>query len=179
MSYEIKTKYQNHKQLIIDYRNLKSYSMEPKSDTLVIEFDYCQNKPIPKLPISQAFYLRFSWIYLFNIHIHNNDKSFMFYFLEGEYKKGCNTVISFLNYVLKLLITPNIKNIIIFSDSCFAQNKNSFLVMFLNLISLKWKVNISHIYPIKGHSFCRCDSNFSLISRKLKNFETIESNETF
>lgn len=36
---------------------------------LVIEFDYAQNYPVPKLNVSSQFYKRLLWLYCFNVHV--------------------------------------------------------------------------------------------------------------
>jgi hypothetical protein len=174
-----KIEFDLHRNTISEYRSLKSELLIQNNETLVLEFDYSQNKPIPKLPVNEIFYSRLLWLFIFNIHVYTTNQSFMYYFLEGEYQKGPNSVISFIYNTLKQVLTNDIKTIVLFSDSCFHQNKNISLVKFLSLFSIKNNITIKHIYPIKGHSFCRCDSNFSLLSRKLKKVETIESIDTY
>jgi len=40
--------------------------------------------------------------------------------------------------------------------------------------AIKLNIKIVHIFPVRGHSFCICDANFSLLGRKLKKIETVE-----
>lgn len=141
--------------------------------------DYSQNKPLPKLPVNSQFYRRLLWFMLFNIHIHNSKKSYMFYFLEGEFKKGANSVCSFLYFVFKEVINSKTNQIIIFSDACGGQNRNYILVNFLLFCSIYYKIKIIQIFPVRGHSYCVCDRNFGIFSKKLKKYEKIEVPEKY
>lgn len=83
----------------------------------MIEFDYSQNLPLPKLNVTSQFYRRLLWIYLFNVHIHNDDSSFMYSFIEGEASKGAESVISFVYDCLMKKMTgdyKDVKNIVFF-----------------------------------------------------------------
>lgn len=91
-----------HKKQIKEYRELKKVFLS-ETNVFCCEFDYAQNLPLPKIPVSDQFYKRKLWLYLFNIHIFSSN-SFMFSFLEGSVKKGANTVCSFLHYVRMLYV---------------------------------------------------------------------------
>jgi hypothetical protein len=65
-------------------------------------------------------------------------------------------------------MSPEIKNIIIFSDSAGGQNRNYTVLKFLNYASIFYKVKITHVYPVRGHSFCECDRNFAAFSKSIK-----------
>lgn len=58
---------------------LSSESMK-NNETLILEFDYAQNLPLPKLSVTKQFYLRLLWMYLFNVHVHNDGSSFVYTF---------------------------------------------------------------------------------------------------
>ncbi len=94
--------------------------------------------------------------------------------MRGNLKKGSNSVCSFIHDVLKQLMSPEIKNIIIFSDSAGGQNRNYTVLKFLNYASIFYKVKITHVYPVRGHSFCECDRNFAAFSKSIKKKESIE-----
>jgi hypothetical protein len=80
---------------------------------------------------------------------------------------------------LKENITRNIKTVFIFSDSCGAQNKNYTVLKFLIWASIYFKVKIIQVFPVRGHSYCVCDRNFSLFSKSVKNIEIIETPEEY
>ncbi len=106
-------------------------------------------------------------------------KSFMFHFLEGMFQKGPNSVCSFLHYVLQEIqyshpLIDNLTELILFSDATCSQNRCWTVLKFCLFIAIKLNIKIVHIFPVRGHSFCICDANFSLLGRKLKKIETVE-----
>jgi hypothetical protein len=71
--------YEIHIKKYQSYKILKSIALTAiSSDTLILEIDYCQNKPLPKLPLNKQFYLRLLWFILFNVYFNNSKKSFIF-----------------------------------------------------------------------------------------------------
>jgi len=68
--------------------------------------------------------------------------------------------------------------IYLFSDGCGGQNKNYFILSFLSL-SKRLQIEIRHVYPVRGHSYCSCDRNFGLCGQKKKKVETIETVEDY
>jgi hypothetical protein len=103
----------------------------------------------------------------------------MFHFLEGMYQKGPNSVCSFLHYVLHEIqyshpLIDNLTELILFSDATCSQNRCWTVLKFCLFIAIKLNIKIVHKFPVRGHSFCICDANFSLLGRKLKKIETVE-----
>jgi hypothetical protein len=97
---DYKNAYLSHLEKINQYKNFKKNIIENFSktyDTLIIEFDYCQSKPLPKLPNNIFNYSSSLQFNAFNARIHNNNKSFMYYFVEEQFPKGPNSVTSFLH----------------------------------------------------------------------------------
>lgn len=181
-----KIQYQLHLKKTESYNALKKTLLEsvrdnPDAETLILEFDYAQNLPIPKLNITSQFYKRLLWLYNFNIHCHNDGASSFYCFLEIVSKKGPNTVCSFLNHFIteKLQEMPNIKKIVLFSDACGGQNKNITMVMFSTWLAKSLNMPIEHIFPVRGHSYNQCDRNFGRYSILLKSLETIETTEQY
>lgn len=169
---EQKAIFKKHLQDVETYKNLKDKILKEELNVkLVIEFDYSQNKPLPKLSNTTNYYKRCLWFFTFNIFIYNNNKSYMIHFIEGENKKGANSVSSFLFEILKQINLSSFKEVILFSDSCPAQNKNSTLFKCLIYLSNLFKIQISHVYAVKGHSYCVCDRQFALFTKKVKKMD--------
>ena len=148
------------------------------SDTLVIEFDYAQNAALPKLSVCEQFYKRLIWMYIFNVYVHNSNESFMYSMIEGQASKNPDSVISFIFDALqKILIAypSRYRRVIFFSDAAGSQNKNSSMVKFCLWCSRFFNIEIVHIFPERGHSFCQCDRNFSYFRQKTKCKERIVS----
>ena len=109
--------------------------------------------------------------------VHNVSSSFMYCFMEMEAKKDSNSVASFLNHALKkkLIEFSNVKKMILLSDACGGQNKNSVMTSFCSWLARVYEVEVTHLFPVRGHSFGQCDRNFRLIKSKLKKVETIST----
>lgn len=164
-----------------DYFLMKKEMMSAET-VLLCEFDYGQNLPLPKLPVSDQFYKRLIWLNIFNIHVFNdnNERSYMFLSIEGYFKKGGNTTSNFLLYVIEKEFALSYYNkIYLFSDSCGGQDKNYMLFTFLILLSIYLQVEIVHLYPVRGHSYCQCDRNFGCYGSKKKRTEKIETPEEY
>lgn len=65
---------------------------ENNSQIFVLEFDCAQKLPLPKTNEMSQFDKRLMWVYLFNLHCHNDDSSNLYYFLETETKKNSDTM---------------------------------------------------------------------------------------
>ena len=172
---EQKLFFETHLKDYQNYKDLKTSILTSDLSTkLVIEFDYGQNKALPKLNNSSNFFSRSLWLFIFNLFVHNTKESFVYYFLEGEFKKGANSVSSFVFETLKKLNLRNFNEIILFSDSCPAQNKNSTVFKSFLYFANYFNIKITHVFPVKGHSYCVCDRQFGLITKKLKKIPVIE-----
>lgn len=168
-----------HKKNAQSYLKLKNEILSKKT-SLCCEFDFAQNLPLAKLPVSSQFYKRLLWLFLFNVHIHNTNESYMFPMLEGISKKGANTVCSFIHHaIIKEFDNSKYDSVTLFSDGCPGQNKNYTVFYFLILLSNHLQTEIKYVFPIRGHSYCQCDRNFGTYSRKLKKSETIKTQNEY
>ncbi len=163
--------YENHIISVQEYRNLKNELIND-SKTLSIEFYYNSNKVLPKIVNSERYYERAIYFYLANFHIHKKNISFMFNALKGESKKGANSVCTYLYYVINFLRSSidldSIEKFCFLSDAAVSQNRNWTLVKFCVFISILLDIKIFHIFPIRGHSYNICDTNFSTIGTEFK-----------
>jgi hypothetical protein len=176
--------FENHCKKVESYKLLKSKLLEKCDERICFEFDYSQNRPLPKLPNCEVFYKRLLWFYIFNVHLHNLNISYMFHFTEGKYPKSPNSVCSFLFFVIndmknKKVFCDKVKEFIFFSDATASQNRCWTVARFCSFISIIFNINVTQIFPTRGHSFCICDSNFSLLARKLRKIEKIEVPENY
>lgn len=127
------------------------------------------------------FYKRLIWLDVFNVHVFGNHKrSYMYFFTEGNFKKGCNTVCNLIWDAIKKEFTIDYYDkIFLFSDNCPGQNKSYLLLSFLSLLSAKLQVEIEHVYPVRGNLYCSCDRNFGMYGAKKKKTEIIETEEEY
>jgi hypothetical protein len=174
---ECKAGFRLHQAKVAAYQAFKDKLLpecKGNKEILVLEFDYAQNLPLPKLTVTSQFYKRLMWMFIFNIHCHNDSRSSFYWFLEHESKKGANTVCSFLYDFLKIeMSNPEIKKVVLLSDACGGQNKNYAVVKFCSWMSRKFNKEFSHVFPVRGHSYNQCDRNFGLYGKLKKRVENI------
>nr|CAH7765192.1 unnamed protein product [Callosobruchus chinensis] len=106
---------------------------------------------------------------LFDLHT-KNGYCFLWHEGEGELKSHCfaSIICSFLATKVLPNMNPNDKlNIILYSDGCGAQNRNSTLSNALLNFSVENNVCIIQKYLEKGLTQMECDSMHSTIERKI------------
>lgn len=160
------------------YEIKKKYKLKARADPenfTCMSFDYMQNLPLPHIRTNAVFYSRQLWYFVFGVHNDGNNTATMFSYDETVARKGQNEVASLLfQYLRRNEVTS--KNLILISDGCAGQNKNYVLMKFLYLLvhGLHMFESITHVFPVRGHSFLSCDQDFSLIEKHKKNTVTIE-----
>lgn len=152
-------------------------SSKLKSDVAYVTVDLQQTMPLPKLSVSKAFYLRQMWFYNLGIHIVTNSKDYAQFFTwtENIACRGSNEVASSLLALIEFdQSLRNKSHLIIWSDSCSGQNKNSTMLFLYQYLILKgyFKV-IEHKFPEVGHSFLDSDRDFGRIEKNLRKHELI------
>lgn len=143
------------------------------SDVGAIVFDYMQNLPLPKMPVQEIFYLRKVWLYVFCVHDLKTKSAEFFVYPEGEAKRGPDEVCSMIWLKIQKM-SPEIKELHVFSDAAGGQNRNNTLVrFFMGLIATGRFRKIHQYFPIRGHSFLQCDRNFGTAKRKIRRKDRI------
>lgn len=181
---ECRVQYDLHKRKAAAFFSMKRNFIDQAKESdevVVIEFDYAQNLPLPKLTVNKQFYKRLLWLYLFNVHCHNDGTSLMYTFIESTTKKGANSVCSFLFDFLqkKAERYPGMKKLVLLSDGAGGQNKNAILLRFCSFLSKMYDVEIIHVYPVRGHSYGQCDRNFGVVRSSFKKKDIIETPELY
>lgn len=171
-------------ELMIHKRRAKKFYNELKKESecktepqvLSICMDYMQNIQLPQVPVQETFYLRQLTVNVFCIHDVKSNTAMIYLYHEGTANKGPNEVCSFLKDYLDNHVSPEIKEIRIFSDNCSGQNKNHALARLLLALTHSGRFDkIEQFFPVRGHSFLPCDRDFSIIKRQLKKFDRIYS----
>lgn len=73
----------------------------------------------------------------------------------------------------KLLSFSNVEDIVFLSDAAGGQNKNTLMSSFCTWFAYTKKINITQLFPVRGHSYGQCDRNFGILGNKLKKIENI------
>ncbi|KAK0135729.1 hypothetical protein N1851_028406 [Merluccius polli] len=129
-------------------------------ETFTIAFDVMQNLVLPKSPISQSYYSRQLYQYVFGVvrhrgHGQNQRKEdiHLFTWLENQNKKDSNMVTSALQYYLGTVVQCELREyntLRLFSDSCYGQNKcviNAFCPEEEEIQRLENKLRLSNPWP--------------------------------
>ena len=80
--------------------------------------------------------------------------------------RGANEILSCLLQYLTTM-RPGVKKLTCYSDSCFGQNKNSFMICFWTyLVYQKKFTRIDHKFLVHGHTYLPNDREFAQIEKR-------------
>lgn len=151
---------------------------EREEGTVSICYDMQQVQPLPKLPISEAFYSH--QISYYNICFMDLKKSHpsMYTWTENQAKRGSTEVGSaLLDFLRKYDFPPNCTKLRLFSDGCGGQNKNCHIIHVLTYWLYKEAPKhlkmILLIFPVRGHSYLAADRVFGRVEKELRAQSTI------
>ena len=142
------------------------------NDCAVTAMDYQKHMPLPLIGVSQEYYKRQLWIHNFCIHDTVQDQATMFVYAENYTGKGANKVVSCLDFYIRLLPSETTK-LHIFTDNCFSQHKNRYIIAYLYAIANS-KLDETHVfYPLPGHSRMPCDRDLGPIEKKRRKMDKL------
>jgi len=125
--------------------------------------------PTPHLETSVAFYKRLYWTYNLSTDNLATGQASCYLWHETIARRGANEIASCVYHEVSNL-PNNIKTVILYSDFCAGQNKNSFIsAMFFTILEKKTSIQqINHKFLVPGHTHMECDSDHSLIEKQKK-----------
>nr|CAI5834638.1 unnamed protein product [Callosobruchus analis] len=165
-----------------------SLMRETPPNTKIFCFDLQQVQPLPKTPVSDAFYLRQISYYTLCLAENNTSNPKLFTWTEDEAGRGATEIASaiygFLNDTFETFVDKEntVMHLRFFCDGCGGQNKNSHIIHALMywLQSTKSQIqSITIIFPVRGHSFLPADRIFGRVERILKKEAFIKKEETY
>jgi hypothetical protein len=152
-------------------------NFKESDDTMVICFDMEKVISLPKAEISSFFYLRKLSCYNLTAHCSLDGVTYCALWNEAISGRAGNHIASAMSKILYAVneAHPQLKKLILWSDSCIPQNKNSVMSMAIATFLADEKVNIQFVeqkFGEPGHgNIQEIDAVHSRIDRGLKNCE--------
>ncbi|KAL4126158.1 hypothetical protein QTP88_010384 [Uroleucon formosanum] len=126
---------------------------------------------VPNIRASSAYYKLKLTAHNFTVYNLATHDAMVYWFDESECSMSASIFASCLVDYLSELLDQSLKTIIVFSDGCGYQNRNSILSNALLHLSVVRKVTIIQKYLEKGHTQMECDSAHSTIERNYRNID--------
>ncbi|CAC5414853.1 unnamed protein product [Mytilus coruscus] len=175
ISEDEKKRYYEHQQMKMRAREEKKKDKDKSkttNDTFVATFDLQAVLQTPCSLVSQIYYMRKLNCYNLSIYNLGTKNATCYLWSEVEEKRGACEITTCL-YLQMLSLTPNIKNVTLYSDACAGQNRNQFTVTGLMhaVINLPNIEIIDHKFLESGHTQMECDNMHSAIEFAKKKTE--------
>ncbi|KAL4083711.1 hypothetical protein QTP88_029027 [Uroleucon formosanum] len=169
---ELTTKHNEHLNLAENAQASLKLDLEKSKECenfQCLTYDMEKTLPLPRLPTNIIFYKRQLWLYNTGIYSGKEHQGYCYVWLEGQAGRGAQEVGSCLLKHIKNNLNNNIKDLVLWSDSCGGQNRNIKVVLLLKTLFNSTEldsITLKYLYP--GHSFLPNDRNFSDIESALK-----------
>jgi hypothetical protein len=175
-SQELQEAHQNHlREAQVFFDLLRDAKTAADESALVLCMDYEKNLPLPLTNVGPEYYKRQLWVHIFGIHDVTTGQGDMFMYSEQYASKGPNEVISCLQYYLTKFRKESHTRLVIFADNCYAQNKNRYLMGYLDaLCARRIFEQVTVHYPVPGHSMMPVDRDFAKIEKARRRMEKCE-----
>jgi len=148
-------------------------------DVKVIGFDYKKNINLPYDHIqSQLLYYKSKMnINVFGIFDEQNEKINVCIYNEISGTKSKNEIATML---MSYLHNIESNNLILYADNCIGQNKNNYIMQFLNyLITQNYFKSIRLKFMVSGHTHFSVDRGFSWITNTIHNKSMYNINDVY
>lgn len=142
-----------------------------KGELILLLMDLQAVKTVPHLNASGLYFKTKLCCHNFTVYNATTQQASCYWFAETESSLCASTFTScMIDYLEKHCVEPKIP-VVIFSDGCTYQNRNSIMANSLLNFSIKHQIAITQKFLERGHTQMECDSVHSCIERRLKNRE--------
>ena len=140
---------------------------------VALTFDLQQVLTCPKLQAGISYYKRKLNVYNFTFYNLATKEGTCYTWHEGECSRGANDFTTCIVLMLKKQDEAGAKHVVLYSDTCGAQNRNSVLgAAIIHFLSQAQSVSkVEQKFFESGHSQQECDSMHSAIERTFQNLE--------
>ncbi|CAH2986745.1 unnamed protein product [Chilo suppressalis] len=128
-------------------------------------------KLCPSLSASALYFKTKLAVHNFTVYNLGTNEVTCYWFDETACDLKATTYASFFVDYLRNLLSENLKDVVIWTDGCTAQNRNAVVSNALLRLAMDKNVTITQKYLEKGHTQMEVDSVHSLVERKLQNIE--------
>ncbi|KAE8739292.1 hypothetical protein FOCC_FOCC015215 [Frankliniella occidentalis] len=167
------TEHQQAKTLVRSIRKeVKEFSRSEANSNnkvKVICFDLQKVFFCPKSEVGGFFYKRKLSCYNFTVYDCTKKTAKCYVWDMSIGGRGAVEISSCVYDFIKEEVKNGVTEFFIFSDSCWAQNKNQILFTMYSVVSQQFNIKITHRYLQKGHTQMECDSVHARIERKTRN----------
>lgn len=133
--------------------------------------DLMMVQPLPCLRASSAYYKLKLTAHCFTVHNLLTHDSKAYWFDETQASLNATTFATCLWDYLEEILSESPKTVVLWSDGCSYQNRNSILSNALLHLSMLRNVTIIQKYLVKGHTQMECDSVHSTIERYIQHMD--------
>ncbi|KAE8744950.1 hypothetical protein FOCC_FOCC008362 [Frankliniella occidentalis] len=135
-----------------------------------IVFDLEQVLPCPYLTSGNVFYLRQLSVYNLTVFATETKEAFNFMWHEAIAGRGAEEIASCLLSYFNEFLPSTVKHVILYSDTCSGQNKNSLMITALSFTVQHHPTveTIDQKFLVSGHTHLECDQAHHQIEQKKK-----------
>ncbi|XP_052131580.1 uncharacterized protein LOC127751676 isoform X1 [Frankliniella occidentalis] len=151
-------------------REDKQSAKSSKQVISTIVFDLEQVLPCPYLTSGNVFYLRQLSVYNLTVFVTETKQAFNFMWHEAIGGRGADEIASCLLCYFSSFLPETVKHVIMYSDTCSGQNKNSLMIAALT-ITVQQHESIETIdqkFLVSGHTHLECDQVHHQIETRKK-----------